>query len=105
MFSFKITLYTLIFLALSCEQRFKLMGMLCNRCERSQRWKTHLCPNIHSIIEEIIEESCNLVVGHSDNNHFEVVKQNNYCVSLLSHVCSVVGGKSMAYHESMHVRQ
>ncbi|XP_039138747.1 uncharacterized protein LOC120276076 [Dioscorea cayenensis subsp. rotundata] len=68
--------------------RFKLMGMLCHRCEQSQRWERRLCPVIHRKIEELVEESRNLLVGHSDGDHFEVVDQKNYCISLNARTCS-----------------
>ncbi|XP_039114636.1 uncharacterized protein LOC120249979 [Dioscorea cayenensis subsp. rotundata] len=68
--------------------RFKLMGMLCHRREQSQRWERRICPVIHRKIEELVEESRNLLVGRSDGDHFEVVDQKNYCISLNARTCS-----------------
>ncbi|XP_039130931.1 uncharacterized protein LOC120267344 [Dioscorea cayenensis subsp. rotundata] len=68
--------------------RFKLMGMLGHRHEQSQRWERRLCPVIHRKIEELVEESRNLLVGRSDGDHFEVVDQKNYCISLNARTCS-----------------
>ncbi|XP_039134333.1 uncharacterized protein LOC120271720 [Dioscorea cayenensis subsp. rotundata] len=68
--------------------RFKLMGMLCHRREQSHRWERRLCPVIHRKIEELVEESRNLLVGRSDGDHFEVVDQKNYCISLNARTCS-----------------
>ncbi|XP_039118051.1 uncharacterized protein LOC120253919 [Dioscorea cayenensis subsp. rotundata] len=68
--------------------RFKLMGMLCHRHKQSHRWERHLCPVIHRKIEELVEESRNLLVFRSDGDHFEVVDQKNYCTSLNARTCS-----------------
>ncbi|XP_039140498.1 uncharacterized protein LOC120277712 [Dioscorea cayenensis subsp. rotundata] len=68
--------------------RFKLIGMLCHRHEQSHRWERRLCPVIHRKIEELVEESRNLLVGRSDGDHFEVVDQKNYCISLNAQTCS-----------------
>ncbi|XP_039138740.1 uncharacterized protein LOC120276066 [Dioscorea cayenensis subsp. rotundata] len=68
--------------------RFKLMGMLCHQREQSQRWERRLCPVIHRKIEELVEESRNLLVGRSDGDHFEVVDQKNYCINLNAWTCS-----------------
>ncbi|XP_039129100.1 uncharacterized protein LOC120265294 [Dioscorea cayenensis subsp. rotundata] len=68
--------------------RFKLMGMLCHRREQSHRWERRLCPVIHRKIEELVEKSHNLLIGRSDNDHFEVVDQKNYCISLNARTCS-----------------
>ncbi|XP_039118422.1 uncharacterized protein LOC120254384 [Dioscorea cayenensis subsp. rotundata] len=64
------------------------MGMLCHRREQSHRWERRLYPVIHQKIEELVEESRNLLVGRSDGDHFEVVDQKNYCISLNSRTCS-----------------
>ncbi|XP_039118718.1 uncharacterized protein LOC120254745 [Dioscorea cayenensis subsp. rotundata] len=58
------------------REMFKLMGMLCYRREQSHRWERRLCPVIHRKIEELVEESRNLLVGHSDGDHFEVTDTN-----------------------------
>ncbi|XP_039145538.1 uncharacterized protein LOC120282753 [Dioscorea cayenensis subsp. rotundata] len=68
--------------------RFKLMGMLCHRHEQSQRWERCLCPVIHRKIEELVEESRNLLVGRFNGDYFEVVEQKNYCTSLNARTCS-----------------
>ncbi|XP_039133259.1 uncharacterized protein LOC120270312 [Dioscorea cayenensis subsp. rotundata] len=47
----------------------------------SIRWERRLCLVIHRKIEELIEESRNLLVGRSDNDHFEVVDQKNNCIN------------------------
>ncbi|XP_039146796.1 uncharacterized protein LOC120284037 [Dioscorea cayenensis subsp. rotundata] len=39
-------------------------------------------------IEELVEESRNLLVCRSDGDHFEVVDQKNYCISLNARTCS-----------------
>ncbi|XP_039141186.1 uncharacterized protein LOC120278458 [Dioscorea cayenensis subsp. rotundata] len=54
----------------------------------SIRWERRLCPVIHRKIEELVEESCNLLVGRSDGDHFEVVDQKNYCINLNAWTCS-----------------
>ena len=64
------------------------MMMLCNRREHSRQWETNLCPNIHKKLREIAEERCILRVDHSNEDHSEVVEQNNDSVSLLSRMCS-----------------
>ncbi|XP_039134903.1 uncharacterized protein LOC120272206 [Dioscorea cayenensis subsp. rotundata] len=68
--------------------RFKLMGMLCHRREQSHRWERHLYLVIHQEIEELVEESRNLLFDRSDGDHFEVVDQKNYCISLNARACS-----------------
>ncbi|XP_039134262.1 uncharacterized protein LOC120271654 [Dioscorea cayenensis subsp. rotundata] len=68
--------------------KFKMMNMMCDRCEHCQTWDTYLCPTIHKKIKDVVEESKALVVGCSDGEHFEVIDNQSNYVNLHERECS-----------------
>jgi len=64
------------------------MNMMADRCSQSNRWDTHLCPEIHKKVELIIEDRKFLRVGHSTSDTYEIVDNHNFVVSLQNWKCS-----------------
>ena len=80
--------FRLIYLLLCFDNRFKLMNMTADRRAQSNRWETHICPEIHKKIEAIIEESRSLRVGRSSEDTYEVIDNHSTAVSLRDRKCS-----------------
>lgn len=57
--------------------RFKLMNMLSKKCELSNMWDMYLCPKIHKMIEQIVEDNRFLRVSRSNLDTYEVVDNHN----------------------------
>ncbi|XP_039145539.1 uncharacterized protein LOC120282754 [Dioscorea cayenensis subsp. rotundata] len=68
--------------------RFKLMNMMCDRQQHCHKWETHLCLDIHKMIEDTVEESRCLLIGHSNRVQFEVIDNQSNLVNLHDGTCS-----------------
>jgi len=68
--------------------RFKVMNMFADRREQSNKWDTHLCPEIRKKIELLVEDGRYLRVGRSTEETYEVIDENNNAVNLECRRCS-----------------
>jgi len=58
------------------------MNMFADRREQSNKWDTHLCPEIRKNVEQLVDDSHYLRVGRSTEDTYEVIDDNNNAVSL-----------------------